>query len=271
MTLDAIAHREEGLGPDVLLLNGIMMSVSAWDPVVDAIRSRYRVTRTDFRGQLLSPGTPPATIVGHARDVARLLDHLGRDRVHIAGTSFGGMVGLAFSAMFPDRVKSLTAMTTTHRMTAEMWQMTEPLLEAVTRAAAGGNRAAVFDTIVPATFSSAWRTSQQAALAQRRLVVASLPAYWFTGLAGLLRAVRDVDLTELLPRIACPVHVVGADADLMFGPACSRIIATSVRAGRLTMIPGAAHGFVVEDPLRAAALIDGFVSEIENRWIQAAR
>lgn len=271
MTAGVIAHREEGQGPDVLLLNGIMMSVSAWDPVVEAMPLRYRVTRTDFRGQLLSPGDPPATIVGHARDVARLLDHLKRDRVHIAGTSFGGMVGLAFSAMFPDRVKSLTAMTTTHRMTGEMWQMTQPLLEAVTRAAAGENREAVFDTIVPATFSPAWQASQQAALAQRRLVVASLPADWFTGLAGLLRAVRDVDLTDLLPRITCPVHVVGAEADLMFGPACSRSIVTSVRNGRLTVIPGAAHGFVVEDPLRTAALIDGFVSEVENRWIQTAR
>ncbi len=44
------------------------------------------------------------TIEGWAQDGAGLLDAVGLDRVFVHGTSMGGMIAIAFTAKFPDRV-----------------------------------------------------------------------------------------------------------------------------------------------------------------------
>jgi 3-oxoadipate enol-lactonase len=44
------------------------------------------------------------TIEGWAEDGAGLLDAVGLDRVFVHGTSMGGMIAIAFTAKFPDRV-----------------------------------------------------------------------------------------------------------------------------------------------------------------------
>ena len=56
-----LAHRLEGEGPPVVLLNGGMMTFPSWEAIAAPLRARYRLLRFDFRGQLLSPPTSPAT------------------------------------------------------------------------------------------------------------------------------------------------------------------------------------------------------------------
>ena len=74
-----LTHRVDGEGPPLVLLNGGMMSLSAWEPIARRLAERHRVIRCDFRGQLLSPGAARASMEEHADDVAALLDALGRD------------------------------------------------------------------------------------------------------------------------------------------------------------------------------------------------
>ena len=106
-----LTHRVEGAtsGATVLLLNGGMMSISAWDEAAAALAPKYRVVRCDFRGQFLTPELPPPELAAHVDDVTALLDHLGLARVHVVGTSFGGEVGLLLAARHPERVASLVA------------------------------------------------------------------------------------------------------------------------------------------------------------------
>src|SRR5690606_22014669 len=50
-----------------------------------------------------------------ARAIAALLDHLGIARLHaIVGASYGGMVALAFAALFPERVGRVVAIGAAH-------------------------------------------------------------------------------------------------------------------------------------------------------------
>ena len=73
-----LAHRIEGEGPPVVLLNGGMMTFPSWEAVAAPLRARYRLLRFDFRGQLLSPPATsdavPSDLAGHAADLAALLD-----------------------------------------------------------------------------------------------------------------------------------------------------------------------------------------------------
>lgn len=258
-----LASRRAGDGPPLLLLNGGMMSMAAWDPVALPLEATHAVIRCDFRGQLLSPGLPPASMRGHAADVASLLDALQLDTVHVAGASFGALAGMALAAAHPTRVRSLSVITATDRVTGEMWRGTETMRCAALAAAGGGNGSQVFDLLAPATFSAGWRSEHADLLAQRRGAIARLPAAWFEGLVGLLDSLRGLDLRPELSRITCPALVVGAELDETFPVEHSRAVAAGIPGARLAIVAGAPHGMVVERPSDIVALIAAFVSDVE--------
>lgn len=78
----------------------------------------YRVIRFDQRGTGASDWMPewspehPYTLVDLARDAVAVLDATGTERAHLVGLSFGGMVAQEVAILAPDRVASLTLMST---------------------------------------------------------------------------------------------------------------------------------------------------------------
>ncbi len=243
-----LAHRLDGHGEPLLLLNGGMMSFSAWEPFVGPLLERYRVVRCDFRGQLRSPGPPPASFDGHADDLLALLDHLGIARAHVVGTSFGGFVAIHLAARAPDRVASLAALTVTDRVSGEMLREARALAEACLETLRGGSRERVYDLIAEFAYSPAWAAEHAEELAARRALVAHLPDAWFSGLAGLLGALDGLDLSPLLPGISCPALVLLADGDVAMPLERGRALAAGLGRGELAVVEGAGHAVVVEKP-----------------------
>ncbi len=265
MTETLVAHQVTGRAdaPPVLLLNGGLMTYAAWEPLAAGLRDRYRVVAFDFRGQWLSPGAPPATLDGHVEDVRALLDHLGIEHAHLVGTSFGAIVGLLLAARAPERVRSVTAVTATERVTPEMWRAAGPLREACRQAAAGGDGGLFFDHVAAATFSPAYRAAQAGVLAERRRQVAAMPPAWFDGVLGLLGALEGLDLTPVLPGLRCPALVVGAELDATFPVEHSRALAAHIPGARLAIVPGCGHGLVVEAADRLSAIVQAFLADAE--------
>jgi len=78
----------------------------------------YRVIRFDQRGTGASDWMPewdrahPYTLVDVARDALAVLDATGTERAHLIGLSFGGMVAQEVAILQPERVASLTLMST---------------------------------------------------------------------------------------------------------------------------------------------------------------
>jgi pimeloyl-ACP methyl ester carboxylesterase len=62
--------------------------------------------RRGFAGSTRPPG-PPST-EDPADDAVGLLNHLGIDRAHVVGHSYGAMIALSLAATHPTRVRSLT-------------------------------------------------------------------------------------------------------------------------------------------------------------------
>ncbi|HSB64577.1 MAG TPA: alpha/beta hydrolase [Thermoanaerobaculia bacterium] len=241
-----LAHRVGGEGPPLLLLNGGMMSMSAWEPVARRLAERHRVIRCDFRGQLLSPGVPPVHMEGHAEDLVRLLDELSIPRVDVVAASFGAYVGLLLAALHPERVASVLAATVTDAVDGSMGEGSDALAAAVREAVAGGDRSKVYDHIVSIAYSSAWRESHREELAARRAQMGFLPQAWFAGLDGLLRALVAVDLKPYLPKVACPVLVLAAECDSAMPLARTEAVARAIPGADLVVVPGSGHAVSVE-------------------------
>jgi 3-oxoadipate enol-lactonase len=260
-----LAHQVTGAtcGTSVLLLNGGMMTFAGWQPVAADLERQHRVIAFDFQGQLLSPGTPPPSIDGHVADVVALLDHLGVDRVHVVGASFGALVGVLLAARHPDRVRSLAAVTATDRLTPEMWAAARPMREACRAAAAGGDGGALFDLMTPATYAPAYLAAQREMLAARRERFAALPRAWFAATDALLRSLDGLDLTGALPEVVCPTLVVGAELDRTFPSGHSETLAAGIAGARLVVVRGCGHGLVVEAPDRLTHLLREFLARTE--------
>jgi pimeloyl-ACP methyl ester carboxylesterase len=255
-----LAHRVTGnpAGPPLLLLNGGMMTIAAWEPVAAPLGETYRVVRCDFRGQLFSPGVPEPRLEAHMADVVAVLDELRIDRAHVAGTSFGGLVALLLAALHPERVASVAAVTVTDRVTSEMWDGSALLRDAALAAVSGGDGGVVYDLLIPATYSPAYLEANAAALLLYRRQVAALPVIWFEGIVGILSALEGLDLTPHLPRIQAPTLVLAAGEDRIFPPEHSRALAEAIPNARLTIVAGAPHGFAVEQPAAVVEALLGF-------------
>ncbi len=255
-----IAYSVNGEGDEpVLLLNGGLMTMAAWQPVASVLEPSYRVVRCDFLGQLLSPGEPEPRLEVHVADVIELLDSLGIERAHVIGVSFGGLVGLLLAARHPERVISLAAVTTTDRITEETREATASVREDALAAADGGDGARVFDRIVPPMYTEAWREAQKMALAFQRQWVAALPPVWFRGVAGILAALEVADPEPYLSKIRAPALVVAAELDQTFPLEHSRALAAAIPGARLEVVPGVGHGLVIERSGDLARILHGFL------------
>jgi len=259
-----LTYRIDGQGEPVLLLNGGMMTLTAWEPIVAILDQSFQVVRCDFRGQLQSPGEPEPSLEAHVRDLVELLDGIGLERVHVVGTSYGGLVGMLFAALHPERAASLTVIAATGRITPEFWESTARCRELALEAAAGGDGGRVLEFILPETYTPEYLETQAKALEFHRRWVAALPVIWFRGVAAILASVEGVDLTPRLGDIRCPALIVAGERDLMFPLEQSRALAEGIPGARLEVVPGAPHGIVVENPDVTARLLLEFLSGAAN-------
>jgi pimeloyl-ACP methyl ester carboxylesterase len=92
-------------GPVVLQLGGGLFGRHNFGLVNDGFRERgFRLLSFDARGYGASSCPREVyTIEGWAADGAALLDAVGLDRVLVHGTSMGGMIAIAFTAIHPER------------------------------------------------------------------------------------------------------------------------------------------------------------------------
>ncbi|MFL6128372.1 MAG: alpha/beta fold hydrolase [Mycobacteriales bacterium] len=105
-------------GETVVLLHGFPQGAAAWDRVRPAlVAAGYRVVAPDQRGY--SPAARPpgrgAYRVGElVADLLALLDELGVEQAHLVGHDWGGTVAWAAAGTHPDRLRSLTVVSTPH-------------------------------------------------------------------------------------------------------------------------------------------------------------
>jgi pimeloyl-ACP methyl ester carboxylesterase len=257
-----LTHRIEGplSAPVVLLLNGGMMSILAWDEAAAVLAPDYRVVRCDFRGQLLTSELPPPDLAAHATDVEVLLDHLGLARVHVVGTSFGGEVGLLLAAQHPERVASVLAATVVDYPPPSMQAIGDRLVALCEHAIATGDGRPFFAAMNEIAFSPAFRARFAAELAARAGSLTGLPPVWFSGGALLLQAINRMDLRPELHRIACPTLVIIAERDELMPAERSLAVATAIPGAEVVVVPGSGHALVVEDRPRFLELVRGFLA-----------
>lgn len=218
-----------GDGPPVVLLHGFGASMSG-SPMPETILTGVagrRLIGMDVRGFGKSgrPDGPESYGVETARDVIRLLDHLGIRQADLFGFSMGGIIALKTAAMYPDRIRSLVLGGQGWASLGELQQMGEGAAELVSR-----------DT-------SALSQEERAAIERvgRQALggfAASYPALFVT--------------PEELTHIACPVLAILGSNDERVPRA--EALREQVPQTQVVIIPGHGHADVVADTLFGQAI-----------------
>ncbi|SNT65592.1 3-oxoadipate enol-lactonase [Asanoa hainanensis] len=230
--------------PVVLLGSSLGTTGAMWAPQVAALRDQFRVVAFDHRGHGGSPVPPgPYTIEDLGHDVVALLDELGLERVHYAGLSLGGMVGMWLAAHAPQRVDRLALLcTAAHLPPATGWHE-----RAATVRAAG--MSAVADAVVARWFTPAFNPTDVAGFT--KALVAINPE----GYAGCCEAIAAMDLRPVLSRITAPTLVIAGEADPATPPPLLQAIVDAVGDAELALLPDAAHLANVEQADRVTDLL----------------
>lgn len=247
-----LAHRIDGDGPPLLLLNGGLMSMAAWQPYADALSPRYRVIRCDFRGQLLTPGPPFASSwEEHAADVVSLLDALAVEQAYVVGVSFGAEVAMLLAASVPSRVSRLAVISATDYTTAAMRADA-----AIGWARAKDDPAELFRHVARKTWSAAWLAAQAPDFIESRArQMAALPPQFFAGAEAIIRLLDTLDLRPQLAKITAPTLVIGGENDAVFPIEHSSAIAAAIPGARLEVVENVGHGLLFECSERVIALL----------------
>jgi 3-oxoadipate enol-lactonase len=257
-------HRIDGEGEPLLLLNGIAMSASSWEPVARVFAESFHLVRCDFRGQLMMPVRPPADVADHAEDVVALLDHLELETANIVGTSFGGVIATLVAGRYPERVRSLVTIAAADGFDDQMADEVERWKVACRRSLDGGDRGHLFDVLEPVVYSPAYIESHREERAMRRAQISGLPDLWFEGLIGLLETAHSMRLRDEPAAIRCPTMVVAAELDAFVPLDRARGLAESIVGARFEVLQGSGHAAVVEQAQPVAELCLEFLANVER-------
>jgi len=240
-----------GDGPFVLFLHGIRGNRQNWTAQVEAFSQRFRAAAWDARGYGDSDDYPgPLHFEHFSGDVLRVAEHFDVKKMHLVGLSMGGRIARNVALHFPERLKSLSLVSTTpgfdalsaeevRRFVTERKQRTP---ESVRRLLGSRARPGAFEALwdsVSATREESYRKTLEASVAQ--------------------------DRGAPIENIRVPTLVVAGDEDTVYPPQLARDVARRIPGAELVMIKGAGHLVNLERPGRFNEVVMDFIERQERK------
>jgi len=247
--------------PAVLLIAGSAAQGVSWpDALVGRLVERgVAVIRFDHRDTGRSSGVDfdahPYTIGDMARDCLAVLDGYGLGSAHIAGTSLGGVIAQWLGVHAPERVRSLTVMSSTPMghdprpawaraqagQPADPDDLPPPLPAFRAHVAAGLAPGVESDVALFRVFNGPVRPFDEPA-ARAELELALSRATDPAAAANHSRAVwmDDPDLHDPLSSITAPTTIVHGDQDPVYPLGHGQALAAAIPGAVLHVVPGMA-------------------------------
>ena len=225
--------------PPAVLIHGLGTDRRLWLYQVPAFCGRVPTLLVDLRGHGRSSAPPGEwTVADMARDVVRLLRHLGAEKAHLVGLSLGGMVAQQFALDYPYATASLVLADT---IAGPPPDAREPLRDALAFIE-GHSMRQVAETRITTAFSGAVDPVMRLHLIEQ-VALNDKAAY-----ERAARAAFSFDVRGRLGEIAAPTLVVVGDADRTFPIPWMEDVARDIRGARLVRLAGAGHLSNMERP-----------------------
>jgi pimeloyl-ACP methyl ester carboxylesterase len=241
----------------VLFVHPINLQGACWAGVAPQLAGRLSLL-PDLRGHGDSAADGPFGVEEWATDCLSAMDAAGVERAHVVGASLGGPIAVHLAVHVPDRVASIVAIGSALAIRgAEVEEVLAVLRE---KGVAG-----MFREVIP-QISVAPGTSTE--VIERILSLAN-PNDVET-VAAIWGATISDDVTDIAPRVGCPVTVATGEHDLTCPVEQGAAMADRLST-RLVVMPSLGHLPMLEDPAATAALITEHLSRVEREGVPAER
>lgn len=253
---------QNGQGQDVLLIAGLGDPAEAWQPQLDGLADRYRLTAFDNRGVGRTPlPAGPLTVATMADDAAALLHRFDIPAAHVAGFSGGSVIAQELALRHPDLVRSLALIST--------WAAPDAYFRSMVNSwrwmaeAAPSERAFLEAFFVWIYTPRAHADGTVAQIIEESLTFPHKPSA--EAIQRTIDAFLAHDTTGSLPTITAPTLVLAGGQDICTPPRYGRNVANQIPNARFDVLPTEAHQPFQEVPEEFNARVDAFWCEVEGR------
>ena len=247
----------EGEGEPLVLISGLG-SKNSWSFQIPYFSKRMRVIALHNRGVgKSSRPNYPYTMTMYIDDIKALLDHLEiKEKVHLCGSSMGGMIAQNYVLKYPETVKTLILCATTayHEEVSNVVNSQKDLENSTLEQK--------FKVRVAALYSRPFRKNLKTDVQLYEILKNNfmedptrLQDYVNQG-----AAVSDHDTRDRLSEITQPTLIlVGREDKIILGLHHSELLHEKIPNSTLEIIEKTGHGFVSEKPEKVNKLIMGFI------------
>ena len=248
-----VAYTVEGEGPPLYMVHGIGSRRATWDDLVPALAGDFTCVRYDLRGHGESPVPPtPYTLDELVEDLEALRARLGHERIHVIGHSLGGMIGPAYARAHPDRVRTVTLLSTAAGRTGED---SAKVCGVVSAMEAEGIEAKL-GTLVERWCTDAFVEARPDAIVTRKRQVLDTPGYVFL---SVFHIYAETEMAPWLHEVTCPCLVLTGEFDGGCNPRLNRFIVQTLPDAELVILDGLKHSILIEAPERVAPPVRDFL------------
>jgi 3-oxoadipate enol-lactonase len=261
-TVDAngqtLYYELHGEGEPLVCVMGLATDSFAWMLQVPAFSARHRTVIFDNRDvgrSSLADGEYEITDM--AGDALALADALELGSFHLLGDSMGGAIAQEMALAAPDRVRTLTLAVTFAsggayaRKLSEVWSARVHKLTSEERV----------DELMLLCNSEEFFENPDAVATLRRLMLENPHPQPPEAFARQLAACSRHDTRDRLGSLSMPVHVIGAERDILVPVWKSREIASLIPGAKLTVIERAPHAVNVERAEEFNRAVLDFIAE----------
>ena len=244
-----------GAGAPLLLINGLGANLEMWQPLVRELADGCEVIAFDLPGTGRSARPRwPVRMPQLARVVTELLDELGHEQLDVLGYSLGGIVAQELAHRAPERVRRLVLCATTPGLPS---MPPDPLVTALMLTPVRYWNREMAELILPVIAGG--RTARDPRILHAGLEKRLLEPPTALGYLFQLYALSGWSSHPWIRTIRHRALVLHGDRDPVVPLANGRFLAEALPRGRLEVISGAGHLFLLDEPRSAAPALASFL------------
>src|SRR3954454_22583030 len=252
-----IHYEVHGAGEPLLCVHGLGCDRRAWALQIEPFAERFQGVFFDNRdvGQS-SLATHEYTTADMAQDVLALADHLELESFHLLGVSLGGMASQHVALTAPERVRTLT-LAVTHGGVGRAGRLRGHLLGSYARHLPLEDRV---DNLLYLCYTEAFFENDAMYEFVRKTLLENPYPQPPEAFARQAAAGANQDVPDRLHELTMPVHVIGAERDLMIPVWKSRELAALIPGAKLTIVEEQGHGVMWEAAERFNSAVTEFLA-----------
>jgi 3-oxoadipate enol-lactonase len=251
-------YEVHGEGEPLLCVHGLACDTLAWIPQVQAFAAAHRTVIFDNRdvGQS-SMADGPYEISDMAQDALALADGLELESFHLLGASMGGAIAQEMALAAPERIRTLTLAISFAGSGAYGPFRSRHWGERVQRMTWEQR----VDELLLLTMSERWFEDAGAVEWLRGVMLNHPHPQPADAFARQVDAAGRFDVRERLGALEMPVHVIGAERDILVPVWKCREVHELIPGSKYTVLEGAPHGITLERAEEFNAAVLDFIAE----------